>query len=240
MSMSGVFVQVDAAELARIQADPSAAEALFQDSPMIPPVFTQLNETMQARVRAMGPQMMARTLSQLDPRIRQRLEERLGQSTEALASGQGGEALLKLTRERGARAAGMTKLSGPREKLSLDKEWHGIHYLLCRETEPGAALLSQAVLGGDVIGEDDEGFSGYGPARFFTPEKVTAIATEMNRPGLEAEVGGRFDAATMSKLEIYPGWRQSDAENLMNALRRLRDFYADAAGKGRAIVTCIV
>jgi hypothetical protein len=44
----------------------------------------------------------------------------------------------------------------------------------------------------------------------------------------------------MSQLEIYPGWRTSEAEGVMDALRRLRDFYADAASKGRAIVTCLV
>jgi len=240
MSMNAVFVQVDAAELARIQADPSTAEALFQDGPLIPPVFLQLNETMRARVRAMGPQMMAKTLSQLDPGLRQRLEERLGQSTETLASGQGGEALLKMMQERGARAAGTSKLAGPREKLSLDKEWHGVHYLLCGEAEPGTTLLSQAVLGGSVIGDDDEGFSGYGPARFFDPQEVSAISQAMSEPALETEAAGRFDPAKMSRLEIYPGWSQSDAEGVMESLRRLRDFYGNAAGNGRAIVTCLV
>lgn len=240
MSMNAVFVQVDAAELARIQADPSMAEALFQDGPMMPPIFTQLNETMQARVRTMGPQMMAKALEQFDPELRKKLKARLGQSAESLASGQGGEALLKLMQERGARAAGMTKLSGPREKLSLEKEWHGVHYLLCGEAEPGSLLLSQAVLGGTVIGDDDEGFSGYGPARFFDPQKVSAIALALNQPALEAEAAGRFDPAKMSKLEIYPGWRSSDAENLIASLHQLRDFYAEAAGNGRAIVTCLV
>jgi hypothetical protein len=42
-----------------------------------------------------------------------------------------------------------------------------LHYVLCGEAEPGADLLSQAVLGGAAFGEDDEGFSGYGPARYF-------------------------------------------------------------------------
>ena len=43
-----------------------------------------------------------------------------------------------------------------------------MHYVLCGEVEPGAAPLSQAVLGGVALGEDDEGSSGYGPARYFT------------------------------------------------------------------------
>jgi hypothetical protein len=44
----------------------------------------------------------------------------------------------------------------------------------------------------------------------------------------------------MSQLNIYPGWRPSDAAWVMDAFRRLRDFYSNAAGKGRAMVTCLV
>jgi hypothetical protein len=240
MSMNAVFVQVDPAELTRIKAEPSLVEALFQDGPMIPPAFAQLSETIQARIRARGPEMMANVFSQLDPRIRQRFEERLGQSTSSLASGQGGDAILKLMQDRGARATSMAKMNGPREKLSLDKEWHGVHYVLCGEVEPGTALLSQAVMGGTAIGEDDEGFSGYGPARFFSREKVNDLAKALSRPELEAEAAGRFDAAKMSRLGIYPGWRDTDATGVMDALRRLRDFYSDAASKGHGIVTCLV
>lgn len=240
MSMNAMFVQIDAEELARIKADPSLAEALFQDGPMIPPVFAQLNETMQARVRALGPQKLAAALSQLDPRIRQRLEERLGQSAESFSSGQGGDAILKLMQERGARAAGMNKLAGARVRLSLDKEWHGVHYVLCGEAAPGSVLLSQAVMGGVVLGDDDEGFSGYGPARLFDPENVIEMSHALTRPELEAEAAARFDAEKMSRLGIYPGWQDSDAEGVMDAFRRLRDFYSDAARNGRGIVTCLV
>jgi len=46
----------------------------------------------------------------------------------------------------------------------------------------------------------------------------------------------------MSQLQIYPGWRAGDQEKewLMDAFRRLRDFYASAAAHGRAIITCLV
>jgi hypothetical protein len=44
----------------------------------------------------------------------------------------------------------------------------------------------------------------------------------------------------MSQLGIYPGWRPSDAMEVMDGFRRLRDFYADALEKGRAIITCLV
>jgi hypothetical protein len=44
----------------------------------------------------------------------------------------------------------------------------------------------------------------------------------------------------MTQLGIYPGWRASDADSVLDALRGLRDFYSKAAADGHAIVTCIV
>jgi hypothetical protein len=130
--------------------------------------------------------------------------------------------------------------AGSHAVLSLDKAWHGVHYVLCGEAEPGSTLLSQAVLGGADLGEDDEGFSGYGPARCFSAAQVAEIAQALSRPDLESEAAARFDAEAMSRLDIYPGWQTSDAGWVLDGLRSLRDFYSDAAVKGRAIVTCLV
>ncbi|HUH63936.1 MAG TPA: YfbM family protein [Terracidiphilus sp.] len=239
MSMNAVFVQVDSDSLARIEADPSLAEALFQDGPAMPPAFLKLNETMEQRVRDAGPQMMARVLSQLDPRLRERLEQRLGQSASSLAAGQGGEQLLKLMQQRREHHANRPSIQGS-ALLSLDKEWHGVHYLLCGEIEAGSSLLSQAVLGGRILGDDDEGFSGYGAARGFRAGEVAEISAALSAPDVEQRAASRFDAARMNALKIYPGWKDSGAEPAMDALRRLRDFYSDAAGKNNGIVTCLV
>lgn len=239
MSMNAVFVQVDDQALRKIQADPSLAETLFQPAVAFPPQLANLSQAMQERVRAAGPQMMAKALEGLDPRIRQRLEERLGHTASSFAAGAGGDELLKLMQERGARAASRPKIDAL-ATFSLDKEWHGVHYLLCGEKEPGKTLLSKAVLGGSDLGDDDEGFSGYGPARCFTPKQVAEISAALSRPETERESAARFDAAEMSRLDIYPGWNATDAEQLIEALRSLRAFYAGAAEKGLAMVTCLV
>jgi len=238
MSMNAVFVQVDGEALKRMEADPSLAETLFIERPTIPPQFAKMSETLQERMRAMGPQMMAKTLEALDPRVRERLEQQLGRSAESFASGQGAEQLIKMMQERAQRSASRQVAAG--EKLSLDKEWHGVHFLLCGEAEPGKSLLSKAVMGGTDLGEDDEGFSGYGPARCFSAKEVAEISTALSAAEVEERAAERFDAPRMTKLGIYPGFRPTDAEPLMDALRKLRDFYADAAGKGMAIVTCLV
>lgn len=249
MSMNATFVQVEATELSKIQADPSLAETLFQNGPAIPPIFAALAKTVQDRARAAGPQLMADALSRLDPKIRQQLEERLGRTASAFAAGQGGDTILKLMEESRLRLAAHfspagTSPAGAHTSLSLDKAWHGLHYVLCGQPEPGTTLLSQAVLGGSGIGDDDEGFSGYGPARFFTVAEVAELARTLSRPEVESEAARRFDVVRMSELKIYPGWQVSNAANelewIMDAFRRLRDFHAEAASKGRAIVTCLV
>jgi hypothetical protein len=204
--------------------------------------MSKLGAVMQDRVRTMGPQMMAQALSRFDPKTREALEQRLGTSAASLASGEGGHALLKLMEARRARVAQMIEIAHnpSHNKLSLEKEWHGVHYLLCGSAEPDGSVLGEAVLGGTDLGDDEEGFSGYSPARLLTPEKVTQINGALNRPGLEAEASSRFDASAMNKMGIYPGFRASDLEGLLHGLRRLRSFYAESAAAGRAIVTCIV
>lgn len=240
MSMNATFVQVDQAEIPKFLADPSSAELLFQEGDaLIPPAFLALHKTMQDRVRTAGPQMLAQAMSRLDPRLRQQIEESMGRTTAALAGGAGGEQLLKLMQDRAARGGPM-RPNANRPVLSLDKAWHGVHYLLCGEVEARAALLSQPVLGGVAIGDDHEGFSGYGPARYFTAAKVADLAQALSRPELESEAAARFDPARMSELCIYPGWRSSDADWVMGNFHRLRDFYVDAAAHHRAIVTCLV
>src|SRR5271157_1588998 len=87
MSMNAAFVQVDTAELARFQVDPSLVEALFDNESAVAamPALFALTKTLQDRVRAAGPQMLAGALSRLPPEIRKQLEERLGRSTTELA-----------------------------------------------------------------------------------------------------------------------------------------------------------
>lgn len=261
MSMNAVFVQVEPQALAKIQATPELAESLFFShqgsirgsiqgsipgsihASTVPAQFAQPNEALQERVRAAGPQIIAQVLAGLDPATRQQLEARLGHSAEAFASGAGGDDLLKMLQQRGQRAADRANLAANldgAERLSLDKEWHGVHYMLCGQTEPGKSLLSQAVMGGADLGDDDEGFSGYGPARAFTVKQVAEIGAALSGPAVETEAAARFDAARMTKLGIYPGFEPSDRDPLLDALRRLREFYADAASKGNGIVTCLV
>ncbi len=134
---------------------------------------------------------------------------------------------------------GTTGLAGKGRTLSLEKAWHGLHFLLCGEAEPGSAVLSQVILGGEELGDD---FSGYGEARYFSVEKVAEAARELSRPELEAEMKARYDPERMSKLGLYPSgvWKREGPEWLLEAFAPFRSFFAEAAAQGLAIVTCIV
>ncbi len=237
MSMNAVFVQVEDPEIAGFEADPDSVEALFINQTL--PTGGLLNRaaTMQERLRTIGPQQMAAMLSRLPEPLRQQLEGSLRRTTDAAASGQD---LVKLLQEQLARRTETPQ--SRREMLSLDKAWHGVHYLLAGTVEPGPQLRSQAVLGGVELGEDPEGFSGYGPARYFRAAQVRMLSEELRRPEVEAEAAARFDPARMSQLQIYPGWRAGDEDKewLMDAFHRLCDFYSSAAANGRGIVTCLV
>ena len=240
MSMNAIFVQVEDAEIAGFEADPDSVEALFTDQTLPTAGLLNMAAAMQERLKAVGPQTMAATLSRLPDPLRRQIEGSLRRTTEAMASGQGGDDILKLMQKHLARRADPP--GGKRDVLSLDKAWHGVHFLLAGTAEPGPALRSQAVLGGVELGDDPEGFSGYGPARYFRATRVRELSDELRRPEVEADAIARFDPARMSQLRIYPGWRAGaeDKEWLIDAFQRLRDFYSGAADQGHAIVTCLV
>jgi hypothetical protein len=240
------FLQISPALLAELSEDPDRVGELFR--PELPPPRAQILLSDEVRQQALrrAPQALAASVAGMDPRVRAMLEERLkklGTSLEELQSGRGTDALLKLmTRGReilgASRARTGSPLSAKGADLSVDKAWHGIHYLLCGQAEPARSALSQAVLGGAEIGDDD---SGYGPARIFTVRQVADISRELSRADLETEMKARFDPKAMNGAEIYPGgWETAGALDwLVEEFHHLRDFYADTSARRFAIVTCI-
>jgi hypothetical protein len=205
---------------------------------------------LQARMRAVTPQMLATSMASMPPAVRERLAQSLknvGIDPDALARGEGGHDLAKLMAQRmqalgwhmqGQQppSGGAAPAPGKGASISLDKAWHGVHYLLCGNAEPGTDLKSQAVMGGTEVGDD----LGYGPARYFDVDEVAAIARELSRPNLEAEMMARWDRDKMVQLGIYPaGFEPDDDKWLMDAFRKLRQFYVDASAVKQAVVTCI-
>ena len=198
MSMIARFVQIKPAQLKTLLDDPESVESVFQEasddegSGALPPAAAaKAMENLRKLMESRGPALLSGALPGMDPKIRQALTERLarlGVNAEALEGGKGGEVLANIMMSRMGQkqppaAAGIApKNARTMTGISLDKGWHGVHYLLCGAAEPNSTALGQAVMGGTDIGED---FGGYGEARYFTPEQVAATARELGRTNLE-------------------------------------------------------
>jgi hypothetical protein len=241
MSMMGEFVQVTPELLAEVLRNPSLVTELVGSQDAAGQPMTVNTTTLDQWQRRM-PRMLAGALAGFDPATQEALTKRLGVSVESLGSGAGGQEIVNWMVTRGTvRVAGSESkrapLQGKGATLSLEKSWHGIHYLLCGEVEPGSSIPSQAVLGGSEFGED----LGYGPARYFTVDQVVQISRELSRPELETEMSARFAPSRMSELGIYPQrWRASDVTWLLEVFDQLRKFYREASSQHLAIIACIV
>jgi hypothetical protein len=244
MSMMGRFVQVSPARLKEILDDSSGVEELFASVQVAPKTTEAMTKLLQSDV----PKMLTGTMGKMDPATQERITKALagaGIDLQALARGEGVAALAKQMADRlrglpmagqAPASGGSTQASGKGADISIEKAWHGVHYLLCGSAQPGSDLASQVVMGGTEIGEN----LGYGPARYFAPDKVADIARELTRPNLEAEMIARWDPDQMMTLGIYPvQFEPDDDEWLMDAFRKLRKFYVDASAANLAVVTCI-
>lgn len=234
MSMLATFIAVDPQLLDRLRSDPTLTRRLFM--PAAAPGAGFDAEKMRALIQTAGPQLLSGSIDR-HPQLRSQIEQRLGISQEALRRGDGGDAVLRLVQA--GLGGGPPAAIPPRDaELSLDKAWHGLHYILTGAAEASDGPLGEAILGGVEVGED---FAGYGPARALDPARVAAVAGALDEPGLEQEATARYDPSRMNDLEIYPfGWDAAGLGWLLPALADLRGFYRDAAAHSRAAVTCLV
>ncbi len=120
----------------------------------------------------------------------------------------------------------------------LDKAWHGIHWLLTGSAEATGGLLSDALLGGEEVGDD----RGYGAPRLLTPAQVVAVADAL--ADLDADLlRSRFDPEAMRAAQVYPDvWDPEDDSLegwLLGELDGLRGFYRAAATAGQAAIQTI-
>jgi len=234
MSMMARFVAITPDQLATIKDNPETVEGVFA---LDAGVSFEGPADLQERARGQAPQLVADMLERMPPQVRQQLQQRLGLNQNGLPNSGVGDAILQQLAERAAARRRTSPTPGtPGHSISLDKAWHGLHYLLCGALEPAPGPLGQAVFGGTEIGEDQ----GYGPARYFSPAPVAEIAAALQLPSLESQLHARFDTEAMTQLGIYPGvWEIDDHDWLIEAFRTLRDFYAAASQAEQAVVTVI-
>lgn len=126
----------------------------------------------------------------------------------------------------------------PDHHLEIDKTWHAIHFLLNGTTWEGTGAIFDAILGGEVLGEEDVG---YGPARFLTPKEVKATATALNEISIQ-DLMEKFDAHELNDNDIYPQhWtgHEVDVRYVTDNFARLVRFFQLAANSGDAMLLYI-
>jgi hypothetical protein len=123
--------------------------------------------------------------------------------------------------------------------LVMDKEWHGIHFLLTGDPWSTESPYAAVILGGEETTFD----VGYGPARILSSEQVVDITSKLRHLPLD-ELRARYNPAEMASAGIYPDvWEREgpDAlEWLLAGYVQLRDFYERASTEGKAVVLGIV
>jgi hypothetical protein len=244
MSMIARYVQIRPDELERILGEPSRIARLFIGNTALPGVRGKLGVEARSRLEQRATTVMSGVVPGLDRELRAGLARRLGVAESDLAGPAGAGALIGLiageaAQRRGDEPSADTGGAADHRELSLDKAWHGLHYLLTGSAEPVEGAPGSAVLGGSEVGDDD---LGYGAARVFAAGEVSEIAAALGRDGLERELLSRYDPDRMSAAGIYPGgWDRPDqCDWLLAAFRDLLEFFADTAAQGRAVATCLV
>jgi Domain of unknown function (DUF1877) len=97
---------------------------------------------------------------------------------------------------------------GASNSVSLEKAWHGLHYLLTGSATSGELPLAFLLEGGDPIGED----LGYGPPRFFDHDQVAELHAALSTIS-DDDLWSRFDAAQMTAEGVYPGiWEEPESD----------------------------
>ncbi len=110
--------------------------------------------------------------------------------------------------------------------VSLEKSWHGIHYVLTGAAEGGRPPLSWTVLGDKEI-PDTGKLMGYGPAHVLTAEQVDSVSKAIARFTKERFRQG-FNLKAMKTAQIYAVRSTGDVEYLWTYFQRLKAFYLQA------------
>lgn len=130
-----------------------------------------------------------------------------------------------------ATAAAKLNLAPP---LSLETEWHVLHFLLTGGPAK-SALPSGALLGGDPIGDD----LGYGPARLLMPIDVADFADFLDAQD-PRELLQRFDMRKMRSAHVYNAPNDEDAERVAMWVSvfvpKLRRYMAQARAEGAGLL----
>jgi hypothetical protein len=122
--------------------------------------------------------------------------------------------------------------------LSLEKAWHGLHYLLTGSAAEGDLPLAFLLQGGEEVGEDD----GYGPPRLFSPDEVEEIDAALSAIS-DDQLWSRFDPEQMSTEGVYPDcWDEPEVdlrEEYVFYFHEMKKVVNNARAAGNALLVML-
>jgi hypothetical protein len=134
----------------------------------------------------------------------------------------------------------LTSLSGFKNALSLEKSWHGLHYVLTGSAWEGSPPLNFLAMGGEAVGGTE---FGYGPARLLKPASVRAVHEALSAFS-EADFARNFDLDALAAAEVYPLIWDEPLEDLQEEygsyLNALKTFVKSAAETGQSLLITIM
>ena len=140
--------------------------------------------------------------------------------------------------EGSAAAPGHRRAGDPARSISLEKAWHGLHFLLTGSAWEGEPPLDFLLRGGEPIGEDD----GYGPPRLLRPDEVRALDARLSHVS-DDDLWSRFDPSLMEEEDIYPGvWDEPEddlKEEYLGYFHALKRLVHEAGSRGMALVVML-
>ena len=122
----------------------------------------------------------------------------------------------------------------PDRCLSVDKEWHAIHFLLNGKAWTGRPPVDFIIAGGTELAGSD---NGHGPARVFSPEALGEIVRAL-RPVTDQELRANFTAEALASSTdpIYSVAGPSQVDELLATYHHLQGFLENGAVAQRALL----
>lgn len=126
----------------------------------------------------------------------------------------------------------MSDLDGPEDAVSLEKSWHGLHFVLTGSAADGEPPLNFLVAGGDPLNGD-------GAERLISAANVQTIAAELQKISAQ-EFAARFDLAALDAADVYPRIWDEPLEDLLDEyfdyFQELKSLVERAADSNAALL----
>lgn len=125
--------------------------------------------------------------------------------------------------------------------LSLEKAWHGLHFLLTFYAGDNEPPLNFICAGGSPFFLSFQG-SEFDPPRLFDEDETVEIHCALMKISDESLWAG-FDEEKMTEEAVYPDcWGEPEEdlrEEYLSYFRELKEFFADAANNRKTVMIAL-